>query len=90
MDAYFSYPFDGVLYFLNINDYHNPQFSIIEQLAQISKLNGSNIFKIPLKIMVLSSKHLPYSSIRQSEKENLQNQLTGMVQNSMIIFIEDD
>lgn len=29
MDAYFSYPFDAVLYFLNINDYHNPQFSII-------------------------------------------------------------
>lgn len=29
MDAYFSYPFDGVLYFLNISDFHNPQFAII-------------------------------------------------------------
>lgn len=29
MDAYFSYPFDGILYFLNIHDYHNPQYAII-------------------------------------------------------------
>jgi len=90
MDAYFSYPFDGVLYFLNISDYHNPQFAIIEQLAQISKLNGVNIFKMPLKVMVLSSKKHPYLSMRHSEKENLKKQLAGMVQNSMIIFIEDD
>lgn len=68
MDAYFSYPFDAVLYFLNINDYHNPQYSIIEQLAQISKLSGINIFKMPLKVMVIPSKNLPYLSIRQSDK----------------------
>jgi hypothetical protein len=79
MDAYFSYPFDAILYFLNINDYHNPQYAIIEQLAQISKLNGTNIFKMPVKVLVLSSKTSCFSHIREWEKENLKKQLEGMV-----------
>ena len=70
MDAYLSYPFDGVLYFLNINEYHNPTWAILDQLSQISKLNGSNVFKIPLKIMVLSSKKEQYLSIGQQDKRN--------------------
>lgn len=60
MDAYLSYPYDGVLYFLNIHEFHNPHWAILDQLAQISKLNGSNIYSIPIKVMALSSKQQPY------------------------------
>ena len=70
MDAYLSYPFDGVLYFLNINEFHNPHWAILDQLSQISKLNGSNIFKIPIKLIVLSSKKTPYLSISETDKKN--------------------
>lgn len=60
MDAYLSYPYDGVLYFLNIHEFHNPHWTILDQLAQISKLNGSNIYSIPIKVIALSSKQQPY------------------------------
>lgn len=89
MDAYLSYPYDGVLYFLNINEFHNPQWAIIDQLAQMSKLNGTNIFKIPIKLVVLSSKQAPYLSISQHDKKNLISQLEGMVDQSMIVFVDD-
>ena len=70
MDAYWSYPYDGVLYFVNINEFHNPHWGILDQLSQISKLNGTNIFKIPIKIIVLSSKKQPYLSISNQDKKN--------------------
>jgi hypothetical protein len=90
MDAYFSYPFDGVLYFLNISDFHNPRFAILDQLVQISKVNGSNIFKIPLKVVVLPTKKHTFESISAVEKINLIGQLKGMVDQSMVEFVEDD
>ena len=90
MDAYLSYPFDGVLYFLNIHEYHNPHWGILDQLSQISKLNGTNIFKIPLKIIVLSSKKQSYLSISQRDKKNFVRQLEEIVDESMIVFVQDD
>lgn len=90
MDAYLSYPYDGVLFFLNINEYHNPQWSIVDQLAQISKLNGTNIYKIPIKVVVLSSKKMPYLNITSKDKRNLLKQLDGMVEESMVTFVEDE
>lgn len=89
MDAYLSYPYDGVLYFLNINEFHNPQWAILDQLSQISKLNGTNIFKIPLKLIVLSSKQKPYLTITPHDKINFIKQLEGLIDKSMIIFVDD-
>ena len=90
MEAYWSYPFDGVLYFLNINEYHNAHWAILDQLSQISKLNGTNIFKIPVKIIVLASKKQPYLNISQRDKKNFINSLSGFIDESMIVFVEDD
>ena len=78
------------LYFLNIDEFHNPCWGIINQLSQISRLNGTNIFKIPVKIVVLSAKKLPYLGIGQNEKKEFVRQLEGMIDESMILFVEDD
>ena len=90
MEAYLTYPFDGVLYFLDINEFHNPHWGILDQLSQISKLNGGNIFKIPIKLVVLSSKKQPYYNINEKDKLNFIRQLDGMIEQSMIIFVEDE
>lgn len=87
MDAYLSYPYDGVLYFLNIHEFHNPCWAILDQIAQISKLNGQNIYTIPIKLVVLSSKQLPYYSITENDKQNLVAQLSGTIKRDMIIFV---
>ena len=89
MDAYLTYPYDGVLYFLNINEFHNPQWAILDQLAQISKLNGTNIFKIPIKLVVLSSKKMPYLTISPQDKKNFISQLKDLIDQSMIIFVDE-
>lgn len=90
MDAYLSYPYDGVLYFLNIHEFHNPCWTILDQLTQLSKLNGTNIYSIPMKVIVLSSKIRNYESINPIEKRNFLRQLDGMISESMVIFVENN
>lgn len=33
IDAYLRYPYDGILYFLNIDDFHNPYTAVLETVA---------------------------------------------------------
>jgi hypothetical protein len=79
MDAYLSYPYDGILYFLNIHDFHNPYSAILETVAQFSRLSGANVYSIPIRIVVLSAKSLPYFDISHTNKRHFLEQVEDLI-----------
>lgn len=87
IDAYLSYPYDGILYFLNINDFHNPYSSILETVAEFSRLSGINIYSIPIRVVVLSSKTTPYLDISPPNKHQFLQQVEGLILPQNVVFV---
>ena len=52
-----KYPYDGILFFVSIDSFHNTYNNIVEQLTIFSEESGSNIFEIPIRLLALKNKH---------------------------------
>ena len=56
VDVYLNNSYDGILFFVKIDDFHNTRRNVVDSLALYSQVSGCNIYQIPIKIIVISSK----------------------------------
>ena len=91
MDAYFKYPFNALLFFVRIGDFHNSSKNLLQFLNSYSSLSGSNVYKVPVAVIVLSSKLDDcYNDISYSEKRAFEDEINSIVQLDQIIYVESD
>ncbi len=91
MDAYFRYPFDALLFFVRIGDFHNSSKNLLQFLNSYSSISGSNVYKVPVAVTVLSSKmDDSYNDICYSEKRAFEEEISRIVQLDQIIYVESD
>jgi len=91
MDAYFRYPFNALFFFVRIGDFHNSSKNLLEFLNSYSSLSGINVYKVPVAVIVLSSKlDDSYNDISYSEKRAFEDEIERIVQLDQIIYVESD
>ncbi len=56
VDVYLNNSYDGILFFVKIDDFHNTSRNVVDSLALYSQASGCNIYQIPIKIIVISSR----------------------------------
>jgi hypothetical protein len=72
MEVYLKYPFDALLFFVRIDAFHNTEYNILDTILMYSQANGENVYKIPLKVVVISEKNsLHYNDIAYGDKKLL-------------------
>jgi hypothetical protein len=57
VDVYLRASFDGILFFVRIDDFHNTCKNVLESLGLYSQISGNNVYKAAIKIVVISSKN---------------------------------
>ena len=57
MEVYLKYPFDAIIFFVQIDQFHNTARNILETLQLFSMTNGANVYKIPFRVVALSQKY---------------------------------
>lgn len=91
VDVYLKGGFDGILFFAKIEDFHNTSKNVLESLALFSQATGSNVYKIPIKIVVISSKNgEEYDDIGYGEKRSFRDEVSSLFSESQIIYVESD
>lgn len=56
MEVYLKYPYDGILFFVNVLSFHNTASGIMENLILFSQHSGINVFKIPIMAVLMAQK----------------------------------
>jgi hypothetical protein len=91
VEVYLKSHFDGILFFVRIDDFHNTSRNVLESLAQYSQISGNNVYKIPIKIVVISAKsHSTYDDIGYGEKRRLREEVSNIFEEGQIIYVESD
>ncbi len=57
MEVYLKYPFDAIIFFVQIDQFHNTARNILDTLQLFSQTNGANVYKIPFRVVALSQKY---------------------------------
>jgi hypothetical protein len=80
--------FDGILFFVKIDDFHNTSRNVLESLVLYSQVTGCNVYKIPIKIVVISSKKGDdYDDIGYGEKRSFRDEVSNLFNDEQIIYV---
>lgn len=91
MEVYLKYSFDAILFFVRIDAFHNTARKMLECILQYSQINGGNVYKIPVSIVALSQiSHQHYNDIGYGDKQALCSEVSSIVEQGQIIFVESD
>lgn len=88
-EVYLRGGFDGVLFFVKIDHFHNTVRNVLESLAQLSAASGANLYKIPIRAVVISNKNgQDYDDIAPCEQRRFQEEVSSLLTPEQIIFVE--
>lgn len=91
VDVYLKFPFDALLFFVRIDDFHNTSRNILEAMNCFSSASGNNVYRIPVRIVALSSKTQGrYNDISYGDKRKLREEVSGILNEDQIIYVESD
>jgi hypothetical protein len=54
MEVYLKYPYDGLIFFVNVQSYHNTDSVLMEHMVSFSRHSGINAYKIPILAVMLA------------------------------------
>lgn len=91
MEVYLKYSFDAILFFVRIDAFHNTASKILDCILQYSRINGGNVYKIPVSVVALSQIGTQqYNDIGYGDKQALCSEVSSIVEQGQIIFVESD
>ena len=80
MEVYLKYPFDAILFFVQIDHFHNTAKNILDTLQLFSQINGTNVYKVPFRVVALSERsEQHYDDIGRGDKHRLIDELDGIL-----------
>lgn len=89
IEVYLKYPFDAILFFVKIDEFHNTAKHFLETIQLYSRISGMNVYKIPLRIVAVSNKTGKYyDSIGRGDKMRLSVEVAHLINEDQIIFVE--
>lgn len=65
VEVYLKYPYDGILFFMDLVNFHKTSQNILKWLELCSEHNGINIFKIPLRVIVMKTNQFTPQQLNQ-------------------------
>lgn len=91
VDVYLKFPFDALLFFVRIDDFHNTSRNVLEAMNCFSSASGNNFYRVPVRIVALSSKAQgKYNDISYGDKRKLREEVSGILDEDQIIYVESD
>lgn len=90
-EVYLRGGFDGVLFFVKIDHFHNTARNVLESLALLSVASGANLYKIPIRAVVISNKNgQDYDDIAPCEQRKFREEVSTLMTPEQIIFVESE
>lgn len=87
-EVYLRGGFDGVLFFVKIDHFHNTARNVLESLSLLSAASGANFYKIPIRAVVISNKNgQDYDDIAPCEQRRFQEEVSSLLAPEQIIFV---
>jgi hypothetical protein len=89
MEVYLKYSFDAILFFVKIDAFHNTSKNILDTVHIYSQINGTNVYKIPFRVVVVSDKNDNYyDDIGYGDKQRIWLEISNILSEDQIIFVE--
>jgi hypothetical protein len=89
VEVYLKYPFDAILFFVQIDQFHNTARNILDALQLYSQTNGSNVYKVPFRVVALSDRYYQsYDDIGRGDRQRLELELEGILDAGQIVYVE--